>query len=125
MTAPVLPGATMSGIVLRIRGQRSSSVRRAHGDEIRQLRYEMAAIGTILARHAEVLDRIVTQMERAPNTVAVHEGEARDMAPQVRPFTPRSRTATGNRGVARPPKGLGRGLDALLGGTPVAGAGEH
>ncbi len=125
MTAPVFPASTTAGTVLRLRGQRSSSLRRAHGDEIRQLRYEMAAIGVILARHAEVLDRIVTKMERASAPAAVHEGEARGSAPQVRPFMPRSRPAAGTRGAQRPPKGLGRGLDALLGGTPVAGAGER
>ena len=107
---------------LRMRGQRAASGRREQGDEIRQLRYEMAAIGVILARHAEVLDRILSRNERALPAADVYEGAGRSPAPPVRPFTPRARA--NERPGRRTTPGLGRGLDALLGGSQGHGQGE-
>ncbi|MGD9932210.1 MAG: hypothetical protein AB7T37_00685 [Dehalococcoidia bacterium] len=112
---------TPAGLPMRLRGQRAASIDRSHGDEIRQLRYEMAAIGVILARHAEVLDRILCRTERVLPAANVHEGAARSPAPPVRPFTPRARAA--ERPGRRTTPGLGRGLDALLGGAQEHGQG--
>lgn len=110
-------GATQARLTSRLRGQRPAAVLRSQADEIRQLRYEMTAIAVILARHAEVLDRILSRSERTHIPADVHEGAARDPGPPVRAFTPRARA--GDRAGRRPTQGLGRGLDALLGSAPA------